>query len=625
MELMEKSFFTAIADPALEPGVFGSGTPLATLCFALVALFAAVAIVVLVQRRRRWRAAWRAQAVATDTAGGTLDEVCARLSSPGVGTATMLADNTVAWAARWRLIESATRSIDFATFILGGDAFGLALLGALLRKQEAGIKVRVLVDSFGLRWGSKVPLRLDPLRTLRAAGADVRIYNMLSWKHLGILLRRKSLLPLFACDHDKLLLIDGESAVCGGRNIAPDYFAHPDDDELCFSDRDVLLRGGGSIAGFLHAFECERRCAVTRKLRLRPQNEPMRRLMLAAADGMDRWLTADPFTAEELERLDAPSSQERAELVERTLAGLAAAAQSTGQLPGRHASPSTQSPHDDAALATVPAPAPNSLAARASFRLLRRAGGNIAVEAERYLDLAAALAAQPRLRGALRAELPPENVADMSVLNASSALNGEDQRLNEALLRLLAAARSTVLIESPYLMLAERALLALEQAAKRGVQITIVTNGPTSTDNAPAEAFFLRTWPRILARVPTLRIFVLNGKHNAHGKTAVIDGHVAIVGSYNLDIISAAVNGEVAVVLRGEQIVQAVAAPILARLAEGKNSVVEYRIDRRELANGSVVEAYGPADHVPLRKRFAMQVLSQVVSLLRYLPGIAKP
>lgn len=84
----------------------------------------------------------------------------------------------------------------------------------------------------------------------------------------------------------------------------------------------------------------------------------------------------------------------------------------------------------------------------------------------------------------------------------------------------------------------------LEEAARCGVAITIVTNSPVSSDNALSQAFFLEQWPELLARMPTMRLFVA-GRANLHTKAVTFDGQIGMVGTCNLDPLSMAFNSEV--------------------------------------------------------------------------------
>lgn len=93
-------------------------------------------------------------------------------------------------------------------------------------------------------------------------------------------------------------------------------------------------------------------------------------------------------------------------------------------------------------------------------------------------------------------------------------------------------------------MLPDAAINLFADIAKRSVQITMLTNSPLSTDNALSQTFFLEQWPELMARVPTLRLFVAGDRHTLHSKLAVIDGQLALIGTYNLDPLSIAINSE---------------------------------------------------------------------------------
>jgi phosphatidylserine/phosphatidylglycerophosphate/cardiolipin synthase-like enzyme len=169
--------------------------------------------------------------------------------------------------------------------------------------------------------------------------------------------------------------------------------------------------------------------------------------------------------------------------------------------------------------------------------------------------------------------------------------------------RLLAGARDRVIITNPYIVLSERVRRALEAAGRRGVRITILTDSPTTADSPLTAAFFMRAWPRLMARVPHLRVFVFTGDQRIHAKTLVADGEVGLIGSSNLDLLSSEINGE---------IMEAIHSPGAARRLEQqferdrrdpRNAVVEYTIrrDRRGrpvLRDGQPIVTFGPEHHV---------------------------
>jgi len=147
-----------------------------------------------------------------------------------------------AMLARLDLIRGATRSIDLQTYIYDEDDAGHLFLDELLAAARRGVRVRVLVDQLSA---------LREVQTLAAlAGAhanfEMRIYN-------PVLGRARITYPMYvwaaACCwrrlnqrmHSKLLLVDGNVGIVGGRNYQNDYFDW--DAEFNFRDRDVLVAG----------------------------------------------------------------------------------------------------------------------------------------------------------------------------------------------------------------------------------------------------------------------------------------------------------------------------------------------------------------------------------------------
>lgn len=134
-----------------------------------------------------------------------------------------------AFADLMALIEGARQSIHATTFILGRDETGRAIVEALARKAAAGVEVKLLLDSLGcLRSGGRF------VRPLRQAGGDVGYF-------LPVLpLRRKWSANLR--NHRKIVVVDGESAMVGGMNLATSFMGpRPRSDR--FIDSAVFLRG----------------------------------------------------------------------------------------------------------------------------------------------------------------------------------------------------------------------------------------------------------------------------------------------------------------------------------------------------------------------------------------------
>ncbi|MFN4358849.1 phospholipase D-like domain-containing protein [Sphingopyxis alaskensis] len=112
-----------------------------------------------------------------------------------------------------RLIDRAAHSIDLIIYIFEGDAAGLSVLRALTAAARRGVRVRVLIDSFGS--GDTPDALFAPLRE---AGGGATFFSR-RWRS-SYLIR----------NHQKLILIDNAVAVTGGFNIADDYLSAPRSD-----------------------------------------------------------------------------------------------------------------------------------------------------------------------------------------------------------------------------------------------------------------------------------------------------------------------------------------------------------------------------------------------------------
>ncbi len=141
-----------------------------------------------------------------------------------------LETGTKALAKRLQLIEKAQHTINVEYFIFDTSDASRIFIETLLQKkrQNPEIQIRIIVDYFSL---SK---SLDSFysRALLDAGIDVRHYNDTFLLNLSSVTSR---------NHRKLLTIDGQEAIVGGRNMANEYFDMAA--KFNFSDRDVWLKG----------------------------------------------------------------------------------------------------------------------------------------------------------------------------------------------------------------------------------------------------------------------------------------------------------------------------------------------------------------------------------------------
>lgn len=130
--------------------------------------------------------------------------------------------------ARLDLIESARERIELESFIIHADFSTRLLLQALIKKAKQGVQVRLLFDHFFS--GAQI----DPFlaRELERHGIEVRFYNPASLLEVRTIHYR---------NHRKLLSVDDQVALIGGRNLRDRYFdLHQ---EFNYVDRDVIVEG----------------------------------------------------------------------------------------------------------------------------------------------------------------------------------------------------------------------------------------------------------------------------------------------------------------------------------------------------------------------------------------------
>ncbi len=244
---------------------------------------------------------------------------------------------------------------------------------------------------------------------------------------------------------------------------------------------------------------------------------------------------------------------------------------------------------------------------------------------EKGLSWQKELEEMPHLRGALQRELPTPRVAEVRLLDSRTRLVAADDPITRTLIRLVRSAREEIFIQSPYLILPREAVDVLAEAAERGVRITVITNSPLSSDNAMSQAVFLEQWPELLARVPGLQLYVAPDRHNLHGKLAVFDGCLALVGTYNFDLLSMATNSELVAAIWSVAVAEDLLRPRRQAIREGER-LVPYRIARTDAGtprrgeDGRVLVAWGAEDHVELdemRKIGIYRGIFRIVSRLR--------
>lgn len=148
--------------------------------------------------------------------------------------------NVKAWFARWKILENAKKSIYMTYFIVDKDIFGTSLLGMLMKKAKEGLKIRIMMDARGTKGFIHKLQGEDLLQELaKFDNVKIKVYNPVSKRLLSAF---RDIRTLTASDHDKIILVDGEYLVTGGRNISKNYFVSPKDIPTVYRDSDVVIK-----------------------------------------------------------------------------------------------------------------------------------------------------------------------------------------------------------------------------------------------------------------------------------------------------------------------------------------------------------------------------------------------
>jgi len=167
----------------------------------------------------------------------------------------LITDNNEAFYARWYMINSAKSTINMTYFIWEPDAYGKAMLGLLMKKAREGVKINMMIDARGSKALAKTFLGQDYLQKLAACpNIEIKVFNPMSANLLNVLSNVRNLI---ASNHQKIIVIDGELSITGGRNVSLNYFADPKDNETVFRDSDVLVRGSAVAEMMDSAFMSE--------------------------------------------------------------------------------------------------------------------------------------------------------------------------------------------------------------------------------------------------------------------------------------------------------------------------------------------------------------------------------
>ena len=401
----------------------------------------------------------------------------------------LLEDGGGALAARGWLTRNAQRSIDIQYFIFSSDHVGLIALQELINAAQRGVKVRLLVDDLLHDGEAQILLAANSVENL-----EVKIYNPTI--NIGRSLPNK--LAKLAVDfravnqrmHNKTFIIDDEVVITGGRNVADEYFDFSL--EYNFRDRDILLIQGVAKQ-VKNSFETF-------------WSHPL-----------------SPRITELLEKQDGKLSKK----ILRQLDNLAC-------------DPNHFWPEVQERITNVP---------------------------KRFLEL--------REKGHLTWVKQVEFISDDPGKNDGKKGLGGGGKSTTALIKLVEEAQESVLIQTPYLVTTDLGKKLFQRAIKRGVKVKILTNSLATTDSFPAFASYRsdreelvklgievyeskpnnQAWVDLMTSELMTRLKQAEKvpKIGLHAKSMVIDGKIAMVGTFNLDPRSANLNTECVVIIHDSQ------------------------------------------------------------------------
>lgn len=151
---------------------------------------------------------------------------------------TILRNGDEIFASMLDAIRSATRSIDLVTFVFWKGPITQTFTDALIERAKAGVRVRLLLDTFGSRH-----IAADQKRAMRAAGVDLRWFRPIEpaeGKRLTRVNRRT---------HRKVLICDERVGFTGGVGIAQEWTGNASNSNEW---RDTHFRVEGPAVNGLH-------------------------------------------------------------------------------------------------------------------------------------------------------------------------------------------------------------------------------------------------------------------------------------------------------------------------------------------------------------------------------------
>lgn len=177
----------------------------------------------------------------------------------------------------------------------------------------------------------------------------------------------------------------------------------------------------------------------------------------------------------------------------------------------------------------------------------------------------------------------------------------------EKLLDLMGRAEERVILQSPYFVMDASMRDGLARICAMEMDMTIFTNSAATGNNimASADGVFHRA---MLGRMDA-QVLEVHGDYSMHTKAILMDGHIGVYGSFNVDPRSAYIDTE---------LMLAVDSPELTALLE---TYMDTLLAQSVPVNAAAAAVYPPAEtkQASFGKMAAIYLLSPFVSLFRFL------
>jgi cardiolipin synthase C len=161
----------------------------------------------------------------------------------GLSGFMLLDHGKAALDARMALVDLAEKSIDIQTFIWKQDTASRMLAERLLEAADRGVRIRLLIDDFNLKNRDFGMAAFDA-----HPNVSIRIFNPFGTRFYLTPINLKRTFELVTDlsrlnhrMHNKVFVVDNNTGIVGGRNVADEYYGF--DEEYNFFDLDLLVSG----------------------------------------------------------------------------------------------------------------------------------------------------------------------------------------------------------------------------------------------------------------------------------------------------------------------------------------------------------------------------------------------